>query len=272
MVGIDRGRVRHSFDSHAGDYDCHAMVQKRVVNRFMELFARLAVAPQRILDIGAGTGMLLDSLARVYPETMLVGLDLAYGMCQATRERLAGVSLQAPCSGDAESLPFADGSFDLVVSTSTLQWLEKLEQVFAETYRVLAPGGMFCLALFGETTLHELRSSYRQAWQTFGRGEENRTHNFFTIGQVAAALKQENFQADLLVSELESEYYPDVPALLRNLRRIGAGNASPDHPHSLAGRRLMLAMMENYASQFGSAAGIPATYQVIYCSGRKAVS
>lgn len=264
MVGIDRRRVQYAFTLHAGEYDAHALVQKRVVARIAGLLRDLPATPRRMLDIGAGTGMLLKNLAGLYPAAELIGLDLAIGMGLKARANLAPCHCVRLLTGDAEALPIRDQTFDLVVSTSTYQWLENLNTVFAEAYRVLGPGGRFIFALFGGETLFELRGSYRHAWKRSGRGPEERTHAFHTASEVEEALCRAGFINSLVSSELEIEYHPDVPALLRSLRLIGAGNAAPAGSRSLAERRVMLDMMDIYQNEHAVGGHIPATYEVIY--------
>ena len=69
--------------------------------------------------------------------------------------------------------------------------------------------------------------------------------------------------------EDEVEHHPDVPAFLRSVKRIGAGNASPVTGRGLSGRRVMETMMRTYAERFGGADGIPATYTVVYGVGKR---
>ncbi len=151
---IDRRRVKHSFHRQAVEYDTHAAVQKRVVDRFLAILAEEGSSPARILDVGAGTGLLAQRLADRHPAASLSCVDLAPGMAATARQRLGSRILVAVA--DAEHLPFAASSFDCVVSTSTFQWLTTLDAAFAEAWRVLAPGGLFASALFGHGTFHEL--------------------------------------------------------------------------------------------------------------------
>jgi malonyl-CoA O-methyltransferase len=269
MVGIDRQRVKAAFHRQAGDYDCHARVQQRVVVRLLEQVQREVGQSQRILDVGAGTGRLMAGLHRLNPQALTVGVDLAFGMCRTARDNLLDRDDVYLLNSDAEQLPFAAGVFDLVISTSTYQWLSHLETAFREAYRVLAPGGMFCFALFGELTLFELKSSYRQALGSEKRGGEDRSHNFFSAAEVAAALGEPGFSRKRVDAECEVEYHPDVPELLRSLKRIGAGNAAAVAVRGLAERRVMLDMMTIYRREFGSTEGIPATYEVVYGIGWK---
>ena len=266
---IDRKKVCSSFHRHSGEYERHARVQRRVVARLISSLGEIAPPPRSILDIGCGTGMLLRSLAERYPGADLAGIDLAPGMVTATREALrdrAGVTLVV---GDAEQLPFPGNRFDLVVSTSTFQWLEELRTAFAEAYRVLAPGGSFRFALFGAGTLRELKESYRAALAGLGRPAADRTHRFVSPETVAAELAGAGFAGCRVWSEDEVDHHPDVPALLRDLKKIGAGNASPDGARSLAERRVMLTMMEIYGKRYGRDGVIPATYEVVYGEGNK---
>jgi len=265
---IDRKRVRHAFGKQAGEYESHASVQKRVLARLVDILQGESLAPRRILDIGSGTGMLLRTLRGVYGDAWAVGVDHAVGMNIKARKCLGNDGRAHVLAADAEQLPFSPSSFDLVLSTSTFQWLEHPGVAFGEAFRVLVPGGLFCFALFGEGTLHELRNSYRYAAALNG-GPENRVHTFLTGKQVASALRQAGFASCRVTSRMEVEFHENVPALLRSLKRIGAGNASPVRGRGLAGKRTMLAMMERYRHLYGGSNGIPASYEVIYGLGWK---
>jgi malonyl-CoA O-methyltransferase len=269
MPPIDRDRVRAAFHSHAAEYETYASVQRQVVARLLAILEQERPSPRSALDIGCGTGMLLRGLARCFPDAALAGIDLAPGMVTAAMEALAGYGKAELRSGDAEQLPFPDESFDLVVSTSTFQWLEQLDTAFTEAYRVLSPGGSFRFALFGKRTLHELKESYRAALRLHGGGTGDRTHRFLDLPAVAGSLERAGFEPCRVWSEDEIETHPDVPSLLRSLKRIGAGNASADHPKGLADRRVMLAMLEIYERDYGRDGTIPATYEVIYGWGIK---
>lgn len=266
---IDRRRVRAAFHRQAGEYDLHAAVQKRVVERLLGILADEGLNPARILDVGAGTGQLARRLAGRHPGASLACVDLAPGMVEAARLTLGAGPRSHFAVADAEHLPFGGSSFDLVVSTSTFQWLARLDAAFAEARRVLAPGGLFAFALFGDGTFRELKSAYRSALDLSGRPDGDRTQRFFTPDEVRAALERTGFQVRCLFAEEEVERHPDVPTFLRSLRRIGAGNASPLPSRGLAERRVMVEMMRIYEERFGGGGGVPATYTVVYGVGEK---
>lgn len=267
MTGIDRNRVKKSFSSQADKYDSLAIVQRRVAERFLELFIREENPPASILDVGSGTGRLVESLHNLAPSAFAVGIDLAHGMTRSAAGRFgAGVNVAFVC-GDGEYLPFMDGSFDMIVSTSTYQWLKPADRAFTEARRVLKPGGKFCFALFGEETLAELRGAYRSALLRQSAAAADRSHNFATRDETLAALAAAGFNDCSVTREFEVEMHANVPALLRSLKAIGAGNASSMPSRGLAGRSVTAAMIDIYERNYGGAAGIPATYEVLYGSG-----
>jgi len=269
MAEIERELVKKSFDCHARQYDSLARVQQKVTDRFAELLAGSITSPTSLLDIGSGTGRLLEKVSQLFPGAGLVGMDLAFGMAEVARRRLEQCHKASFICSDAENLPFCDCSFDTVVSTSTYQWISPLNKAFAEVYRVLKPGSRFCFALFGEKTLFELRDSYGRAVVESGRVTPDRMHRFATAEDVISAMNAAGFTGCSTHEEMELEIHPDVPALLRSIKGIGAGNAARNSDNGLSGRSTMLRMMEIYRTNYGTAGGVQATYQVLYGVGEK---
>ncbi len=269
MVAIDRNRVRRSFGRQAPEYDVNIEVQSRVVERLMEILRRQELRPGRILDIGTGTGALPARLSGAYPGSYRFGLDLAAEMCQVARRKMRSEKNSFFLCGDAEILPFAAGAFDLVVSASAFQWLESLDTAFTEAFRVLAPGGTFCFALFGGDTLCELKHSFRRALKSSPGTAEDHTHDFRETREVKESLDLAGFAECRAISEKYVEYHHDVPAFLRTLKKTGAGNAARPASRGLAGRRIILRMIDLYGSTYSVEGTVPATYEVIYAIGRK---
>ena len=271
METIDRKRVQVSFQRGACDYDQHTPVQQRVLQKLLcHAEQYLAGSSTRVLDIGCGTGRLLELLGQRHPDTVLTGLDLAPNMLRQAAERLPeAVSL---VQGDAEQLPFTADTFSLVLSSSTFQWLDQLVPCFEEVFRVLKPEGNFVFSLFGEKTLYELRESWQQALVNSGRqgeGAQDGTHRFHSCDQVLYALQKSGFKGGTVWSELELVRYPDVPHLLQAIKRIGAGTARPPSGGGLGWRRILHEMAAVYTERFGGEGGVPGSYEVIYATGSR---
>lgn len=268
---MNRDKVGRSFHQQAGEYDRHATVQKRVVDRLLSLAQRhVSSAPADILDIGCGTGQLLSLLGRQYPDACLCGLDLAYNMTRCAAERLGRRA--ALVNGDAEQLPFRDRAFDLVVSTSTLQWMDDLDPFFRQCHRVLRPGGLLCIAFFGGGTMRELHECYREAVSRDSRAEGylDRLHRFKDLSVSEQALGRSDFGSVQLTSEIELDHYPDVHGLLRSIKRIGAGSSAQEGRHGgLGWRRVLNETSRLYHEHYGTDGMIPVTYEVIYVIARR---
>jgi SAM-dependent methyltransferase len=113
--------------------------------------AVVAAAPTRVLEVGCGWGELAEWIAR---ETgaEVVAVDLSLRMVQLTAERGIEASV-----ADVQSLPFENGTFDVVVAAWMLYHVPDLARGLAEIARVLRPGGTFVAATNSRLHLQELR-------------------------------------------------------------------------------------------------------------------
>jgi len=124
-------------------------------------------AGQWVLDVACGTGIVARLAApRVAPSGKVVGIDLNAGMLAVARTCAAETDVQIDWKqGDAAALPFADAAFDAVFCQQGLQFFPDKPRALREMHRVLAPGGMLALNVFGppsrfNTALAEALSKY----------------------------------------------------------------------------------------------------------------
>jgi ubiquinone/menaquinone biosynthesis C-methylase UbiE len=138
-----------SYDSKWG-IDFAQTGQSQVLGKFRKLLGAEGEArfPQA-LEIGCGTGYFSLNLMQAGVIDHLTCTDISYGMVEALNanaERLGLAERVRATRADAESLPFPDGSFDLVVGHAVLHHLPDLEGAFSEFRRVLRPGGRIVFA------------------------------------------------------------------------------------------------------------------------------
>lgn len=106
-------------------------------------------AGQTVLDLGCGAGNdVFVARSLVGPAGRVIGVDMVPGMIERAREnaaRLEATNVEF-LEGEIEALPVADESIDVVVSNCVLNLVPDKATAFAETYRVLKPGGQFCIS------------------------------------------------------------------------------------------------------------------------------
>jgi ubiquinone/menaquinone biosynthesis C-methylase UbiE len=125
------------------DFPDPASVDPEVYARKQRAFARVPREARRILDVGSGTGDDVLALAeQTGAEAEVVGLERSPALVEEASRRARNVALNVRfVVGDAELLPFADASFDVVHADRLLSSLSSWERAMREMVRVLSPGG-----------------------------------------------------------------------------------------------------------------------------------
>jgi malonyl-CoA O-methyltransferase len=259
-TAIDKHKIAQSFSRAASTYDAVAGLQRDVGEQLMGALPKRLPEGARILDVGSGTGFFTRQLAARFSDQDIVGLDIAEGMLVHAAVHSAGAI--AWLCGDAEQLPLADKSVDLIFSSLAIQWCNQLPRLMRELQRVLKPGGQVFIATLGPATLHELKSAWQQV--------DSYVHvNRF---QPLEALRTSALAAGLGSCELRQElrvlYFERLQELTRELKALGAHNMNAGQPGGLTGRVRIAAFKAAY-EQYRGAQGLPASYDVIYFSAVK---
>ncbi|MFL6648405.1 MAG: malonyl-ACP O-methyltransferase BioC [Sulfurifustaceae bacterium] len=252
----DKRRLRAQFERAAVSYDSAAVLARTVADRLIERLDVVRLVPQRALDAGCGTGYCTRALARRYRAAQVVGIDLAFAMVSEARRKAGWFSRSRFVSGDVERLPFADASFGLVSANFALTWSDPAI-AFTELLRVLQPDGLLVFTTLGPDTLSELR----EAWRTVD--ETAHVHTFLDMHDIGDALVHAGFADPVMDVERYTLTYPDVPAVLRDLKALGVQNADPARRRGLTGRKRFQRFQSAYeaCAEHGR---IPATYEVVY--------
>jgi len=258
VFSLDRRAIAQAFDRASASYDAAAALQERVRNELLGRIEELKLSPQRILDLGAGTGHASRALKRRFPKSLTIAADIAPGMLARARMQSRWLRRFERVRADAYSLPFRDGAFDLVFSSLMLQWCDDLDTVFAEIARVLKPGGVLLFSTFGPGTLAELR----EAWSV-SDASANHVNHFFDPHALGSALMHAGLSEPVLDVDRTVIDYPDVLTLMRELKAIGAHNVTAGRARGLTGRKRLAAMTQAYEAMRRDGK-LPATYEVIH--------
>ena len=276
---FSKQQIRDSFNKAADSYDAAAIVQREVCSRLLERLEYIKAEPEIILDIGSGTGQGTFGLAQQYPNAAIISMDLAENMLQKSRliqlekHKKQGMLKQlskkvgqwakgsksniSQVCADAEQLPFADASVDLIFSNLTIQWCYDLSHLFNEFRRVLKPGGFMLFTTFGTETLKELKVSWAAA------SDKVHVNNFVDMHDIGDALYNAQTENPVMDSEKIILNYPDIKQILLEIKAVGAHNQNDGRHKGLMGKTRLQAMYQAY-EQFHTDAGYPVTYEVLY--------
>lgn len=141
---------RKYYDEFADSYEDerHAGYHRLIDDLQVDLL-REYVPDRDVLEVGCGTGLLLDRVASMADTAR--GIDISPGMLEQARHR--GLDVVEGCATD---LPFDDHSFDVVFSFKVLAHVEDIEQALAECSRVVRPGGRLFLEFYNPFSLRFL--------------------------------------------------------------------------------------------------------------------
>lgn len=247
-------RVARSFGRAAQQYDRYARLQRDVADR---LLAAMDVEHAAcILDAGSGTGYCGRLLTPRFPAATLVNLDIAEPMLAYARQASASGDQAWVCS-DVQALPFRDNSFDLVVSSLTIQWCPRPERFFAELHRVLRPGGRAWVSTLAINTLQELRDSWAAV---DGHVHVNR---FLPLDDIRGAVESAPFTRTDVHNVEVCYYYDSLSALTSELKGIGANNRNAQQSRGLTGKHKLQQLKAAFERGHVAGKGIPVTYDLV---------
>jgi malonyl-CoA O-methyltransferase len=253
---LDSSRIAHQFGRAAGTYEKHDVLQREVQSLLLDRLDFYLETPQRVVDIGAGTGRGSALLKQRYPKAEVIAIDLALPMLRAAKKHSSWRKPFLRVCAEATALPLADHSVDVLHSNLCFQWIDALPPLFAECVRVLKPGGMLVFSSFGPDTLKELRAAWAEADQQAHVGR------FLDMHDVGDAVLAAGLRDPVLDVCRYTLTYSEPRKLLQELQGLGATNADRARERGLTGKARYRRMLEAYESMRLDG-HIPATWEVV---------
>jgi SAM-dependent methyltransferase len=212
------------------------------------------------LDLGTPSGAVRAALAGLGSVETIVAAD-SLAPARAPPE---GPTVVA----DEEALPFADATFDLVVSALSLQGVNDLPGTLVQIRRALKPDGLLLAALIGGETLTELRQSFAAAESEIEGGISPRVAPFADVRDLGALLQRAGFALPVTDADRVTVRYASAFALMQDLRRMGATNALVERRRAPLRRVTLMRTAEIYAARFADGDGrVRATFDIVWLSG-----
>eukprot|EP00550_Attheya_septentrionalis_P000127 CAMPEP_0198288958 /NCGR_PEP_ID=MMETSP1449-20131203/7308_1 /TAXON_ID=420275 /ORGANISM="Attheya septentrionalis, Strain CCMP2084" /LENGTH=316 /DNA_ID=CAMNT_0043987205 /DNA_START=273 /DNA_END=1220 /DNA_ORIENTATION=+ len=241
-IAARKGRMVKTSEE-AVDYDYfQEEIANRLVDRLDDII-REGGFPLA-LDVGSGVGHVyrainahesFEGVGGVGGVRKLVQLDSSAGMLHRDDDLddTAHDDSEPPFCGaykmvaDEEgTMPFPDGTFDLVISSTALHWVNDLPTFLSETKRILKPDGCLIFAVVGGSTLFELRSSLVLAEMERDGGVSPHVGPFVDFADVGTLLTSAGFTLPTVDIDTIKLAYPNATVLMEHLQRMGENNAS----------------------------------------------
>ncbi|RGP61658.1 putative methyltransferase [Fusarium sporotrichioides] len=239
----------------------------------------------RVLDLGANSCNIARALVRENPDPdsnvpqspplstridELVAADSSYSLLHrdAGHEFNKKLNITRKVVDDEETIPFDPASFDLVMSSLSLHWINDLPGILTQINNVLKPDAPFIGAMLGGDTLFELRTSLQLAESERRGGMSPRVSPLADVKDLGGLLQKAGFK--MLTVDIDDIIvdYPDMFTLMQDLQAMGEGNAVIGREMGAIQRDVLLAANAIYKELHGNPDGtIPATFRVLYMIG-----
>jgi SAM-dependent methyltransferase len=222
-----------------------------------------ALAGERFLEEAAAEGLAdrLIAVTRSFPRGLWIGDTMAPEIAPFAREWVCA-------DFGAEETLAVDGPFDLAVSLYSLQWINDLPGALVQIRRLLKPDGLFVAALFGGSTLNELRDAFAHAESATRGGVSPRVSPFADVRDMGGLLQRGGFA--LPVSDVERLVvrYREFSGLVRDLRAHGLTNVMTERSRAPLRRDTLAALLAHYAAHHGDGDGrLRASFETVYLTG-----
>lgn len=257
---FDRSLLRQRRDRAAGNIREFDFLLKDVARRLMERLDVVKRSFPVILDLGAHHGVLSALLQKRAGTEKVFSSDFSFLMAD-----------QSPVDSivvDEEFLPFARGSLDAVISSLSLQWVNDLPGTLLQVRNALKADGLFMAALPGGETLKELRQCLMEAEIAVTGGASPRVSPFIDMRDMGALMQRAGFALPVIDSDKIVVDYSHPLILMRDLRGMGAANATYNRLMIPTRRQVLLEAAYLYQEKYGDASGrVPATFEIVYAIG-----
>lgn len=223
---FDRRAVRLHHDRAAKSVERVAAILDDVAERLLDRLDDTTKRFGQALDLG-GRGMVAGKLR-------------ARGIATVTCEVSPSMAARdvSAVAGDAEFLPFAPESFDLVVANLSLHWADDLLGALIQLRQALRPDGLLLASLPALGTLGELRAALTEAEASLTGGVSPRVSPFASLPDCAGLMQRAGFALPVVDGDVISLRYADPVGLLHDLRAAGEANSLRLRDHRPAPRSL----------------------------------
>uniref|UniRef100_A0A665SWJ5 Arginine-hydroxylase NDUFAF5, mitochondrial n=1 Tax=Echeneis naucrates TaxID=173247 RepID=A0A665SWJ5_ECHNA len=231
-------------------------VGSRVADRVYDIARTFPLA----LDVGGGKSHIAEHLSKDVVERLF--------LTDISEKTLTEIPTSCVLA-DEEFLPFKENTFDLVMSSLSLHWINDLPGALRQIHQVLKPDGVFIGAMAGGETLYELRCSLQMAETEREGGFSPHVSPYTAVTDLGNLLGQAGFNMLTVDVDEVQVHYPGIMEVMMDLQGMGESNCAWNR-RSLLHRDTLLAAAAIYKEMYGNEDGsVPATFDILYMIGWK---
>jgi malonyl-CoA O-methyltransferase len=243
---ITNQQIQHNFNKVATKYLSNTNIQRVTALAIEKTIYQLDFplnANDLILDLGSGPGTLLHT--NMQNSSILYDISLSM-LKESIQQNLL-------VAGDASYLPFADNSFNYIVSNLMLQWVQNKNKVFTEISRILKPNGKLIMTMLTKPSLWQIE----KVWQHI----DSSPHilKFEDSSIFSELFSASNLQITRQVNAEYKMYFNSYLEIMQHFKATGTSIPKPNNT-GLYGRQIIQKVEDLYISKFGEAAGLPLSY------------
>ncbi|MGA1863202.1 methyltransferase domain-containing protein [Deferribacter thermophilus] len=242
-------QIKRYFDDSYKTYDSNADIQKIVAQELSDFITPTKC--DNLLELGIGSGVFTTFLLEKINARSYFGLDLAYKMLISSKNKFKDFHL---INGDIDNLPLKIEHFDIIASSSTLQWLEYPEKTINDLLNNLKKGAKCYFSIFLDGTFNEMK-------------EVSKITKFGSIYSLKNAEFYKNIfnRKDIYINFYEKKYvlfYNSVIDFLKTHKKTGARYTEKK---AIAGKQSFLNFCRLYEELYKTEdSKIPVTYNILY--------
>ncbi len=246
--------IKFYFEKASNTYDQSGYIQKKVAIHLLEMIN--SDFYETVVEIGSGLGFITIPLIKKISFKRYINIDISFGMLRKLKD-----SLKMSCfyiNAEAENLPIKPNSVNLLISSSTLHWMNERGS-FLDILSLLREGAKFYFSIFIPNTLYEIKEASKLSG--FGSLYNLKPSSFYLNLLDSIPSIRYKFYSQQFI-----EKYPTVADLLYCLKRTGT-NFTENKKFS--GKDSFKKFCQVYEKYFGNQKGVKATYEVLFIEGQK---
>ena len=212
---FNKNTIAKKFSQAANQYDSFAHIQTITAQKLTSLIKDHLSPNLTILDLASGSGAIYNQLIKLTPQFKgsFIACDISFEMLKANAKKFSQNHL---VNCDFDHLPFAKSSFDLIISSSSLQWSSNLNKVIENSYELLKNNGIFAFALPINGSLSQLRDLSKLANCNFGFNDLPK------VNDIKKYLNNLSFSDFEISTEIIDQSFSNPLSAIKSIKGVGA--------------------------------------------------